>query len=508
MSVIAEPTTPALVGRRRRSSLTVHLAGLTLVFLAPGMVLSAAVEAGAGGTAVAPLLVSALVLVLVGVPAWRLTTIPERLTGTNALATVAVTWITAALAGALPYLFAGTFSFVDEALFEAVSGFTGTGSTVLDPIEGNPRGILFWRSMTQWYGGMGMVVLAVSVLPFLGVGGMDLMSAESPGPSSDRLAPRVSETAKRLWLLYGGFTLLAVVSLLAVGLSFYDAVVHAFAVVSTGGFSPYNDSIGHFDSVAVEMVVSALMLIGGTSFALHWQAVTGHPGTYLRSAMFRVYGTVFVVGVAAITILLLGDGFAIGQAVRDGVFNVATLVTSTGFGTSDFTTWVPAAQIILLAIMVGGGMAGSTAGGMKLVRLRLAFGTAVRELRRVRHPHAVLPVRIGSVPTPESIVSRVAGFVALFLLIVIGGTVVLSLLGSDLVTASSGAVSMMSNMGPGLGEAGPASNFLVFTRPARLVLMGLMFAGRLEIIPIMVLLGYLARPLTRARYAGARWTRR
>jgi trk system potassium uptake protein TrkH len=444
----------------------VHLAGLTLLFLAPGMAVSALVDMGAGGSEASALWTGALLVGVVGALAWRSTRIPERLTATDALATVAVTWVTASIGGAVPYVLADTFPTVDTALF---------------------------------------VVLAVSVLPFLGIGGMDLMSAESPGPASDRLAPKVSETARRLWLVYGGFTLLSIVSLLAVGLSLYDAVVHAFTVVSTGGLSPYDASIGHFDSVAVESVIVVLMLIGGTSFALHWQAVTGHPGAYLRSPMFRGYLSVFVFGSVIITTLLVADGWGFAEGVRDGVFNVATLLTSTGYGTVDFTLWVPAAQLILLAIMVGGGMAGSTAGGMKLVRLRLAFGTAVRELRRFRYPSAVMPVRIGSSPTPETVVARSAGFVALFLLIVIAGTIALSLLGTDLVTSGSSAVSMMSNMGPGLGEAGPASNFLVFSRPARAVLMLLMFAGRLEIIPVLVVLAQLGRLVDEPRRAVRRW---
>ncbi|MEL7208714.1 MAG: potassium transporter TrkG, partial [Actinomycetota bacterium] len=408
---------------RRRESLTLYLVGLTLVFLVPGVLVSAAVEAGVGGDEVGSLLLAALVLAVVGTVVWRSSRIPETLSTTVALVTVAVTWITAAVGGAVPYVLADTFPTVDSALFESVSGFTGTGSTVLSPIEGTSRGVLFWRSTTQFYGGMGMVVLAVSVLPYLGVGGMDLLAAESPGPSSDRLAPRVSETAKRLWAVYGGFTLVAIVALLVVGLSLFDAVTHAFTVVSTGGLSPYDGSIGSFDSLAVELVIVALMLYGGTNFTLHWRAVTGEPGAYVRSPMFRIYMSVLVVGVVVIGALLLSDGFGFGAAARAAVFNVATLLTSTGFGTDDFTTWVPGAQLVLLAIMFGGGMAGSTAGGMKLVRLRVSAGRAWRELRRVRHPTAVMPVRIGDAPTPEAIVTRVAGFVVLFLLILILGSI-------------------------------------------------------------------------------------
>lgn len=333
-----------------------------------------------------------------------------------------------------------------------------------------------------------MVVLAVSVLPFLGVGGMELMRAEAPGPGSDQLAPRVSETAKRLWLVYAGFTVIAVLLLMLVGMSLYDGVVHAFTIVSTGGLSTYDASIGHFDSVAIEAVVIVLMLAGATNFTLHWRAVRGRPLVYAASSMFRWYISLFVLVSAVLTLLLIGDGVTGGQAIRDSAFNTATLLTSTGYGTSDFVTWVPAAQLILLALMVSGGMAGSTSGGMKLIRVRLMLRHARRELRRVRHPRAVLPVRIEGKPVSEDVMAGIAVFAMMYILLILASAVVVTLLGADLVSAASASTSTMGNMGPALGEAGPASNFLVFTRPARAVLMFMMLAGRLEILPVVVTL--------------------
>lgn len=480
----------------RRANLALHVGGAALLFVAAGIVVSALVEAGAGGDEFASLMASAGVVAVAGFVLWRVTEIPARTTASATFVAVGSTWILASIGGAVPFVMAGTFPTLDAALFESVSGFTGTGSTVLAPIETQPRGILFWRSMTQWYGGTGMVVLAVAILPFLGVGGMDMMSAESPGPTSDRLAPRVADTARRLWLVYGGFTLVAIFALLTVGLSPFDAVTHAFTVASTGGLSPYDASIATFDSLTVELTMVVLMLFGATSFTLHWRAVTGHPGVYWRSPMFRFYMGLFV-GASAVVALLLwtqqDENF--GQSVRDAVFNVATLLTSTGFGTADFARWVPGAQLVLLALMVSGGMAGSTSGGLKLVRARILLEHARREVRRIRSPRAVLPVRLGDQAVPDRIVQRVIGYALLYVVFIGVGTLVLTFLGAGLPEAAGAAASSMGNMGPALGEAGPASNFLYFTRPARALIMVMMLAGRLEIFPVLYVAGRLTGAL-------------
>ena len=394
---------------RRIPSLSANIGGAALLFVAAGIVVSALVElgAGGGGDQASHLLASAGIVALGGYLLRRSTEVPLTMTASSTFVAVGSTWLLASIGGAVPYLLTGTFGAVDDALFESISGFTGTGSSVLYPIEAAPRGVLFWRNLTQWYGGTGIVVLAVAILPFLGVGGMDMLSAEAPGPTTDRLAPRISETAKRLWQVYAGITVVAVALLLAVGMSPFDAVTHVFTAVSTGGLSPYDASIAAFDSVAVELVLVVVMLFSAASFTLHWQALTGRPGVYLRSPLFRFYLGVFVVFVALVTALLWAQqGLSFGRSLRDATFNVASLLTSTGFGTADFAQWVPGAQALLLALMVSGGMAGSTSGGLKLVRARVLLVHALRGPKRIRHPRAVLPVRIGHEAMPERIVAR------------------------------------------------------------------------------------------------------
>ncbi|MDE0803788.1 MAG: TrkH family potassium uptake protein [Acidimicrobiales bacterium] len=487
--------TAAFAPRSRRvPNLAAHISGAALLFVAAGIVVSAVVEAGAGGDEVASMLLGAGIVAAVGAVLWRTTALPRKQSAAATFTAVGATWVAAAIAGSVPFVLSGAFPTLDAAVFESVSGFTGTGSTVLDPIEDAPRGILFWRSMTQWYGGTGMVVLAVAILPFLGIGGMDLLRAEAPGPSADRLAPRVSETAKRLWFVYGGFTIVSMVVLAIVGLSPFDAVTHAFTVVSTGGLSPYNNSIAAFDSVVVEATLIVLMLFGATNFTLHWRFLTVDRGSYRHSPMFRFYAQVFLCFTVAVTTLhWIHDDVSIGTAIRDGAFNVATLLTSTGFGTVDYIQWSGAAQLLLLALMISGGMAGSTAGGLKLIRVRVLFHFARREITRVRHPRGVLPVRLGNDVIPDRTVDRVVGYALLYVFIILVGTLGLAILGSGVPESIGGAVSMMGNMGPGLGDSGPASNFLVYSRPARVLLMVMMFAGRLEIFPVLVIFSRLAR---------------
>ncbi len=494
---------------RRRPNLTAHVGGAALLFVAAGILVSAAVEEGAGGDETGALAGSAGIVAVVGALLWRTTTIPARTSARDTLVAVGATWVLASAGGTVPFVLTGTFPTIDAALFESVSGFTGTGSTVLSPIETAPRGVLFWRSLTQWYGGTGMVVLAVAILPFLGVGGMDLLRAEAPGPTADRLAPRVSETAKRLWAVYGGFTVVSFVVLSVVGLSPFDAATHAFTVVSTGGLSPYDSSVAHFDSLAVELTLVALMLFGAVNFSLHWRALAGAPGSYWRSSMFRFYVQVLLVFTGLVSLLLvLQEDLTPGRALRDGVFNVTTLLTSTGFGTVDFVQWAPGIQLLLFALFVSGGMAGSTSGGLKLVRVRVLLSHATREVRRIRRPRAVLAIRLGDEPVPERIVQRVVGYSLLYVLSIGAGTLVLTFLGSGLPEAAGGAASMMGNMGPALGEAGPASNFLYFSRPARGVLMVMMLAGRLEIFPIVFLLTRITGLSRRNRRAVAGAARR
>ncbi|CAN5552175.1 TrkH family potassium uptake protein [soil metagenome] len=498
---VGAATSPARFARasRRLPSTAAHMVGLTLTFTAAGMAISLLVDLGTGGRGATALGVSSLLTGVVGLLLWRTTRVPARVSARETFTAVTMTWLVVSLAGALPFVLSGVLPDLDDALFESISGFTTTGSTVLSPIEGTARGILFWRQFTQWFGGMGMIVLAVAVLPFLGVGGLELIRAEAPGPTSDRLAPRVSETAKRLWLIYGGLTVLGVVALLFSGMSAYDAVAHSFSAVATGGFSPYDASIAHFDSLAVEVVLIAGMFAAAVNFTLHWRAVQGEPTIYWRDPGFRFYAGVVLFGIAVITLLNVADGMAVGRALRDTSFGVVSLISTTGFATADFVQWVPAAQLLLLGLMVTGGMPGSTCGGVKLLRVQVMVRHAWRELRQAGSPRAVLPVKLGNQAVPEAIVARIAGFVLVYFAIAVIGILALAALGADLPTSTGSVITALGSGGPGLGETGPVSNFTVLDRPSRVVLSALMLLGRLEIFPVLLMFAGLARVGPRRR---------
>lgn len=497
---MSEPASPLIepIRSRRLPNTSLHVAGLALIFLGVGMASAALVEVIDGGDDADNLLGAAALVGGIGAVTWRGTSVPAEVSPASAFAAVAWTWVIASLAGAVPFLLTGTFDRPDDAMFEAISGFTTTGATVLSPIEGNGAGILFWRSMTQWYGGMGMVVLAVSVLPFLGVGGLELIRAEAPGPTSDRLSPRVSETAKRLWVVYGVLTAATVSALMIAGLTPYDAVTHAFTTLSTGGFSPYDASIGHFASVAVEVILILAMFAAGANFTLHYRAARGRPA-YWDVAEFRAYATVAVFAVGFVTFLNAVDGMAWATALRGSAFSVVSILTTTGYGTADFALWVPAAQLVLLVLMISGAMTGSTAGGAKILRFQVLTQYASREMRRARHPRGVFAVKLRDRPVPEAVVGRIAGFLILYVLALVVGFVVVASLGTDLVTSLSGVAASIGNIGPGLADAGPTSNFLVFSRPARGVLVFLMLLGRLEVFPMLLMFVALGRSLTRRR---------
>ena len=501
------------VSRKARHSYvaapTAHVVGLSLLFLTPGLLVALAIEWGSTTSHDEWALVLALaVAVLAGLLLWFPTSVAGGLSTRSVFSSVAFSWIACSIVGAIPYAAGSMFGWArfDDALFEAVSGFSATGSTVLNDIERNGAGILMWRQITQFYGGMGMVVLAVTVLPLLGVGGLSLMSAEAPGLSTDRLAPRVSETARTLWKIYLGVTLLVAALLWAVpGPSLYDAVAHALTTSSTGGFSPYNSSVGHFDSWLVETIIVFGLFICGVNFTLHYRALRGDIAGYKRSPDTRMYVYITVAAISFATLLnwlqdvrdtqgrLVDSGFT--ASLRDSTFNVVTLASSGGFGNArgadslgNYVLWSPPLQLVLLLIMVIGGSAGSTAGGIKVFRAQVAFSYAVRSVKKLQHPSRVVPVKLGQAPVPTDNVHRIIGFLTTFLAITLLGTLLITATGAPFEESISGAISAMSNMGPALGEAGPTSNFLFFeSRFARGVLMVLMLVGRLELFAMLLM---------------------
>jgi len=479
---------------------TLNVMGLALAFLSPGLFVAGLVEwISADSHNEWPLFASAAISLNLGLTLRALTEITDELKPLSMFSMVAWSWVACSVMGSLPYLWGGVFPWekFDSALFESISGFSTSGSTVLEDIESLGKGMLLWRQLTQWYGGMGMIVLATAVLPRLGVGGLALMSAEAPGHKSDMFRASATKTAKTLWAVYFTTTLVVAVALwITPGPTLFDAITHALSTISTGGFSTYNSSIGHFDSVAVEIIIVATMIFGAISYTLHYKVFTQREKyAWFRSSETRVFlGVTFT---AALLITLINASDDLGSfptVLRDSVFNVVALATSTGFGNvradgiGDFVLWGASTQILILFLMTVGGTTGSTAGGMKVFRLQIGLKALKRELRLFEHPKGIFPITMGKEPIEDRIVASALAFVALFISFVVLGTVVIAALGNDLMTSASGAISAMSNMGPALGDAGPTSNYLTFSRPSRPILAFLMLLGRLEIYAVLLML--------------------
>lgn len=491
----------ALAPSTKRQSLTIHIVGFTLLFAGIGILVSGLVEAIDGGPDVLELLLSGGATSVLGWAGWRYTDVPTRVQTTDVFTTVTLSWIVLSVAAAVPYLLTGTLTAVDDALFEAVSGLTTTGATVLPRISDASQGLLFWRAITQWLGGMGVIVLVVAILPTFGAGGMDLLEAESPGPTGERLTPRVRNTARRLWGVYLGFTIVLATAYFAAGMSLYDAVSHSFTTVSTGGFSPHDASLAHFGSALIEWIAILAMFTAGASFTLIYRVLKGKPGSLFFSGEFRLYLAV-VLSATVVVYLTAGDSVSGFEGLRDSAFAITSITSTTGYGTEDFGQWADSAQTILLLLMPLGAMAGSTAGGVKLVRILAVASFARREVMRQIHPGLVRPTRIGRSSLDENVTNRVVGFVVLTLGFFGFGAIYTALAGADIVTAFSASATAIGNVGPGLGDISPAHNFLAVPRSARVVAMGLMLLGRLEIYPILLALASLPfrfRPRRRAK---------
>ncbi len=474
-----------------------HLAnvvGLLLCFVGLAQLACGLLALAWGDGDARALLLSALVTGAVGGVAWRLTAPLEGdLSSREAFAIVTLAWTFTGIFGALPYAFSGVTGSFAQAAFESLSGFTTTGASVFGSIETLPRGILLWRSLTHWLGGMGIIVLAIAILPYLGVGGMQLFRAEVPGPTPERLRPRIAQTAKLLWLVYVGLTLLQVLLYMAGGMGLFDAANHAMSTLATGGFSTRDTSMAHYPSPYLQWVTVLFMYLAGINFALHFRAASGRP-LYWKDSEWRFFTAVLVLAgsaVAAANLLSGGSGLSAAQvegAFRDAFFQVVSIATTTGFVSADYQLWSPASQAILATLFLLGGMAGSTAGGIKAARILLLLKHTANELRRQLHPRAVLLVRVGRHVVREDILATVLGFVILYVLLLLAGGVALSLFGNDLVTAFSASAATVGNIGPGFGGVGPVENYGWMSGPELVILSFLMVVGRLEIYTVLLLL--------------------
>lgn len=415
---------------------------------------------------------------------------------------VAFGWIFMALIGTLPYLFTGAIPSFTNAFFETMSGYTTTGASILTDIESIPKGVLFWRSITHWIGGMGIIVLAIAILPLLGIGGMQLFAAEAPGPGGDKLHPRITDTAKRLWLIYVGYTLAETILLKIAGMSFFDAINHSLATLSTGGFSTKNASVAYWNhNPMVQYIIIVFMFLAGSNFVLSYFAFKRKFQKILRDEEFRMYSAL-IIGLTAIASLLIyfeadvsltsiGHPMIWGQfesAFRHALFQVLTIITTTGFVSADYTLWTPFLTIFFFGMMFLGGCAGSTAGGIKVMRHLIMIRNGVLEFKRTLHPNAILPVRYNSKAVPQPIVFNILGFFILYMLSFIVGTLVFSWLGLDFQTALGGAASTLGNVGPALGDLGPVDNYASLPAAAKWWSSFLMLIGRLELFTVLILL--------------------
>jgi len=398
---------------------------------------------------------------------------------------VSVGWLLASAFGAIPYVLSGVLGPVD-ALFESVSGFTTTGSTVLVDIEAVPRSLLLWRSITQWLGGMGIIVFALAILPLLGVGGMQLFKAEIPGPTADKLAPRIAATARRLLFVYVGFTVAEVLALWIVEMSFFDALCHALTTLSTGGYSTRNASLGAY-SAAVQWIVAGFMMLGGINFALHYRLFQGDYRAVLRDTEIRYFVGIVAVASALVAWLLAHSAPEGESPLRHAVFQVISIATTTGYGTADFERWPVLALVVLLQLMVLGGMAGSTSGGVKDVRVILGFQVLRNTVARGLHPRSMGIVKYGGAAVPIDVLAGVWSFLTAYVTIAVFTTGVMAVAGYDLVSAASAALTSIGNVGPGLGQLGPTESFAAVPGYAKLVLAFSMVAGRLEIFTLLMI---------------------
>lgn len=415
---------------------------------------------------------------------------------------VTLGWLMLTITGTLPYVFTGTIPLYTNAFFETISGYSTTGSSILLDIESMPRGILFWRSATHWIGGMGIIVLTVAILPLLGIGGMQLFMAEAPGPSADKMHPRITETAKRLWLIYFTLTMVEFLLLKIAGMTWFDAINHAMATLSTGGFSTKNSSMAFYNNMPlVQYIVIAFMFIAGTNFILTYFALKGKIQRVLQNEEFRYYlfGTLFLVGLLTILIYFKQDpnlhtsidhpmvwGKA-ESAFRHASFQIISILTTTGFVTADFTMWNYFATALIFALFFIGGSAGSTSGGIKIVRHVIMIKNSFLEFKKLIHPNAIIPIRYDKTAVNQGIIINIISFFILYMLIFICSTILLTFMGLDFNSALGAAASSLGNIGPAIGTVSPVDNFEHLSISAKWFCSFLMLIGRLELFTVLIL---------------------
>jgi trk system potassium uptake protein len=465
-----------------------RILGMLLLCEAILMLPSLAVAAYYQGTDITAFALSILITGLAGVPLVFLKTGKRSMYARDGFAIVALGWILLSVFGALPFVISGAIpSFIDS-FFEASSGFTTTGASILTHIEDLPKGILFWRSFTHWVGGMGVIVLTLAILPSAGAGAVQMLKAESPGPSPGKIVPRVGETAKILYGIYVVITIVEIVLLKIAGLSLFDAAIHTFGTVGTGGFSNMNASVGAYNNIPVEIIITIFTFICGANFTLYYQMLKGDLKAPFKDEEFRFYSGVVFLSIVLITINLYGNVFSsLWESLRHSSFQVVTIISTTGYASTDTEKWGMFSKIILFMLMFVGGCAGSTGGAIKNIRFLLLFKVMKRELLQIIHPKAVYSVRLGSRAVDERTLSEVLGFFFMYIIIFIAAVLVVSLDNKDWATTITSVAATLGNVGPGFGAVGAVGNYSSLSDFSKIVLSMCMIIGRLEIYPILLL---------------------
>lgn len=467
--------------------------GVLLLMLGSFMLTAIPFSLYYGGADFYAILWSALVTMLVGGATWWMTRDAEQSVGKReGYLIVAGGWIAISIASMLPYIWSGTLPSVTNAVFESVSGLTTTGASVINDIEATSKGILFWRSLTQWIGGMGIIVLTVAIFPLLGIGGVELFVAEAPGPTSDKIHPRIKETAKRLWLIYVGLTTSLTLILWAAGMTFYDAINHGLTTMATGGFSTKNASIAYFDTPLIQYPIMIFMFLAGINYTIIYFSFKGNFKKIWRSDEFKTY--LLLVGVlislVTITIWQVTD-YGFEKSFRDGAFQVISVITTTGFVSADYTAWTPMLTMLFFGMLFMGACAGSTSGGIKIIRHLVFFKNSILEFKRLLHPKAVIKIKIDEHLVAPRIITHILVFLLIYLILFAFGSLIMAFILSDfeqpLLTAIGSVATALSNVGPGIGEVGPVDNFAGIPAAGKWFLVFLMLLGRLELFTLLIL---------------------
>jgi trk system potassium uptake protein TrkH len=435
------------------------------------------------------LLISAAIPAILGMILFFSCKIDHELRIREGFALVTSGWLLFAIIGAFPFLISGYIPSYTDAFFETMSGFTTTGATILTDIEKLPHGLLFWRSFTHWLGGMGIILLSLAILPMLGIGGMQLYKAEVPGPEHDKLSPRIKDTAKILWKVYVLISLIEAALLYFAGMNIFDAFCHTFGTMATGGFSTKNASIGYYNSAVIDYIIIIFMIIAGINFSLHYKALRGNITSYWHSPETLFFLLLIAIGTVIIGLdIFLFHEYEFFSTIQKSLFQSISILTTTGYGTDDYQLWGTGSQVVLFIFMFLGGCAGSTGGAMKIIRSLVLIKFGLNEIKRLLHPSAVLPVRIGHRTIPNEIVANIASFFLIYMALFVVGVLFMSLLGLDFVSAFGSVAATIGNIGPGLGSVGPTDNYAHIPVTGKWFLSFLMLVGRLEIYPVIIFL--------------------